>query len=126
MPDIMTHMQIIQMAISGGAGLLGVGIGIGMFKSTIKQVKDDVLYLRRRQARLRGEDNGGVPVFVTRDSCIKNRDDCMSVANGKMQLVCDDLLAHTKSIKSLDNFARWWMQKEGLLISEINQILSGK
>ena len=126
MTDIMTHAQIIQIFVSGGAGLLGVGIGIGMFKSTIKQVKDDVQVIRRRQARLRGEDNGGIPIFVTRDVCRDRRDDCSSTSNGKMQSVCDDLIKHTKSIKALDNFARWWMQKEGLAISEINKILEEK
>lgn len=111
------------MIISFGAGLFGVGIGIGMFKSVVTQVKLDLVKIKKRQARLRGEDNGGLPVFRTRLNCDIMREQCGVAANGKMQLVVDDLLVHTRSIRALDNFARWWMQKEGLKIEDINKIL---
>ena len=123
MNEIATHVEMLQIMVSFGAGLLGVGIGIGMFKSVVNQVKLDLVNIKKRQARLRGEDNGALPVFRTRLNCDIMRAQCGAVATDKMQTVVEDLTRHTKSIRALDNFARWWMQKEGLKIDDINKIL---
>ena len=123
MNEIATHVGMLQVMISFGAGLLGVGIGIGMFKSVVNQVKLDLVNIKKRQARLRGEDNGALPVFRTRLNCDIMRAQCGAAATDKMQTVVEDLTRHTKSIRALDNFARWWMQKEGLQIDDINKIL---
>lgn len=112
MIDGITHLQLVQMALTGGTGLVGVGIGIGLFKGAIKQVKRDIEDIKRRQSRLRGDDNGLKPLFVPKDDCKYLRGQCAGLTDG-----------HTRSIKSLENFARWWMQKEGLKIEEINIIL---
>jgi len=123
MSQIATHIEILQIMISFGAGLFGVGIGIGMFKSVVTQVKLDLVSIKKRQARLRGEDNGALPVFRTRLNCDIMREQCGAASTGKMQTVVEDLIKHTKAIRALDNFARWWMQKEGLKIDDINKIL---
>lgn len=121
--NVLSHVELFQMAMSAGAGVMGVGIGIGMFRSTVKQVKEDLEKIKRRQARLRGEDDGGVPLYMLRSDCKTLRHDCRMDSESKMEDVVQDLLGHTKSIKALDNFARWWMQKEGLKIEDINRIL---
>jgi len=123
MNEIATHVEKLQIMISFGAGLFGVGVGIGMFKSIVNQVKLDLANIKKRQARLRGEDNGALPVFRTRLNCDIMRAQCGAASTDKMQTVVEDLIRHAKSIRALDNFARWWMQKEGLKIEDINKIL---
>ena len=124
MNEITAHIELIQVFISFGAGLLGVGIGIGMFKSVVTQVKLDLANIKQRQARLRGEDDNNSPVYRTRTNCDIMRSQCAVASGSKMDVVANDLLAHTKSIRALDNFARWWMQKEGVKIEDINRILT--
>lgn len=126
MSEITQHLQMLQVFVTACAGFIGVGIGIGVFKREIKQIKLDIIKLTKKQERLRGEANGDLPVFRTRLNCEALRHQCMNVSNGKMSTVMEDLIAHTVAIRALDNFARWWMQKEGLNISEINNILERK
>jgi hypothetical protein len=125
--EVMTHLQVAQVFISGGAGLLGVGIGIGMFKSTVKQIRKDIAGIMRKQDILRGEGNGkGIPLFVPFGECSTSRSRCVNIKEGKFELIASEMKEHHSSIKALENFARWWMQKEGLTISEINNILGAK
>lgn len=123
MTDILSIKEICQIAVSAGTGLLGVGIGIGIFKSTVNQFKADLERIKQRQARIRGEDNGGIPIFMTRETCDEIRDKCAAAASNRMISVSANIDRHTVSIKSLENFARWWMQKQGLNIKEINDVL---
>jgi len=120
------EIDLIQVSLTAVAGFFGAGVGIGMFRGTVDQLKKDVQWMKDRQARLRGETNGGKPMYIMREDCQQERTDCAAVVNGKIQLICNDLSGHGSSIKSLENFARWWMQKEGLRIEEINQILGTK
>lgn len=112
MTPIMEHIEVINAFISVGTGVLGVGVGLGVFRGTIKQMKKDLARVMTRQAKLRGEDNGGKPVFMTATSCKDFREHCA-------------VEAHGRSIKALENYARWEMQNKGLKIEEINQILMG-
>ena len=125
MPDIMTHLQIIQVTITAAAGTLGVGVGLGIFKNDIRQIKKDLKNVKDRQARLRGEDNSGVPRYVSLSTCREMRTHCNEDRKAKTDCLLDELDTHSVSIKALNNFARWWMQKEGLSIQEINDILKG-
>ncbi|MCG2750381.1 MAG: hypothetical protein L6301_00875 [Desulfobacteraceae bacterium] len=120
---LINQAELFQMAMSGGAGIMGVGIGIGMFRSMVTQVKKDLESVKIRQARLRGEDGGGLPLYMLRSACDAVRMQCATNADRRMGEVVGALLQHTNSIKALDNFARWWMRKEGLEINEINKIL---
>ncbi len=115
---------IAQVLISAGAALFGVGVGVGLFKGTIKQIQKDVLAMQNRQDKLRGADNGNIPLYMGRDSCLALRDGCGKITDSRMKIINKDLKDHTCAIKSLNNFARWWMQKSGLEIDEINKILS--
>lgn len=123
-PD--TLMRILQLLISAGAGILGVGIGIGLFRGSIKQLKEDVNKIQTRQSRLRGEDNGGVPLYMTQVTCEKLRSACNAMSAEKSAENTLILGQHTKMIKAFENFARWWMQDRGLNIEEINHILDVK
>jgi hypothetical protein len=104
---------ILNAVISAGLGFLGVGVGVGVFKTTISNAVKDIELLKRRQAHIRGEDNGGIPKYVLGTSCAEHRGNCINV-----------LTKQDKAIDALDNFARWWMQKEGLHIEDINKILN--
>ena len=126
MADILTTNAIIQMAITGGTGLLGIGMGIGIFKSTINQFKARLEKVELRQSKIRGEDNGGIPIFMTRSTCNEERAKCAAAGESRMSGVSSNMDKHTVSIQSLENFARWWMQKQGLNISEINEVLRNK
>lgn len=130
MADFFTLQEIVQIALTGSAGLLGIGVGIGMFKGTLVQfkkdiaeIKKDIEIVRKRQAKLRGEDNGNTPVYMVRNDCIEVRRLCGQAGQDQVSSITRNIDAHTKNIKSLENFARWWMQKEGLAIHEINEIL---
>lgn len=119
----METYQIFQIGLSACSGMLGVGIGIGLFKSSITQIRKDVDKIVHRQARLRGEDNGGVPIYMTTQGCNTLRSQCEGSVSGKIQDLQKDLCKHTKSIRAFDNFARWWMQKEGVRLEDVNKIL---
>ncbi|MBU4317052.1 MAG: hypothetical protein KKF30_07240 [Proteobacteria bacterium] len=120
---LIDHTELPQMTMSGGAGIMGLGIGIGMFRSMVTQVKKDLESIKMRQARLRGEDVGGLPLYMLRSACDAVRMQCTANAERRIDEVFDDLIQHANSIKALDNFARWWMQKEGMKIEDINRIL---
>lgn len=120
------ELDLIQVVITAASGLVGVGIGIGIFRTDIKQIKADLGTVKLRQAQLRGETNGHKPVFMQREDCGTLREACLADTKRQMEDVRKDLLAHTSSIKALDNFARWSMQRDGLKIEEINVILGAK
>jgi len=125
--EIMTHLQLAQVFISGGAGLVGVGIGIGIFKRDIKQIKKDIDRIIKRQDILRGNDNGKErPLYVSLTECIGERARCVGIKEGKFGEITVEMKEHRRSIKALENFARWWMQKEGLNIREIQSILTNQ
>lgn len=125
MTDISTHLQIAQVIISACAGILGVGVGLGMFRGTIKGIRADLDAIKKRQAKIRGEDNGGFPMYMTRKTCREVRTHCKNDRQDKTDCLLDELNNHSDSIRGLNNFARWWMQKEGLDITQINYILKG-
>lgn len=123
--EVMSHLQVAQIFISGGAGLLGVGIGIGMFKSTVKQIRKDISTIIKKQDVLRGTNDGkGEPLFVPMTECLTERVRCLKTKDDKFGLISSEMKEHHSSIRALENFARWWMQKEGLTIGEINSILN--
>ena len=111
-----------------GSSLFGAGVGVGFLKNTLNQVQLEIKNLsesnktehkeiKDRQAKLRGETNGGEPIYMPRVSCLQNRASCMSHT--------ENLLSeHTQDIRALNNFARWFMQEKGLTVIEINDILS--
>lgn len=119
----MNEFQVLNLIFTGGSGILGVGIGIGLFRGVVKQLKKDVEEIKRKQARLRGDSNGGIPVFITRVDCDKVRADCAANSSRQTEIISNELSRHTKAIKTFENFARWSMQNAGLKIEEINQIL---
>ena len=119
-------ISLAQLIITAGSGLIGVGLGIGMFRGSVNRMRDDLSKVQTRQAKLRGEDNGQKPVFMSRLDCGEIRANCIAGTKDDMNKMIADLIEHTKSIKALDNFARWSMQKEGLRFEEINTILNAK
>lgn len=131
---ILEHMQLLNLILTAVAGILGVGIGIGLFRGQVREIKgsvtqikdeiipsikDDIQAVKVRQAKLRGEDNGVKPVYMPWESCLDYRGACATQ-------IRSEISSHTKEIRVLINTTRWWMQKEGLKIEEINQILEPK
>jgi len=118
------ELQFLQMALTACSGAIGVGVGIGLVRASVKQLKIDVAQIKSRQARLRGEDNGGVPLFLRKETCEKLRNQCANESSRQMEGISKDLKRHARAIQVLENFARWRMQAAGLKIEEINQILA--
>lgn len=118
------HFEVVQAVISLITGIFGVGIGVGIFKRDIRQVKKDLAYVIDRQDKLRTSYSGGLPLYMPRITCDEIREDCSADRAKKAEKVIDEITIHTKNIRSLENFARWWMQKEGLTIEQINKILT--
>jgi hypothetical protein len=106
----MNDPQLVQIVLNGLAGAFGVGATWATVRGKLKSLEKDVEEMKLRQKRLRGEDNGGVPVFISKDVCETTRDAC-------------SVESHTKTIKALENFARWILQDRGLSVAEINRIL---
>lgn len=120
---ISADILVINALVSAGAGLFGVGVGWGIIKTRLNQISENVKRIQQRQARLRGEDNGGLPLYVTRDTCLTLRDGCGRGVDEKMVAINANIAAHTSQINGLTNFARWFLQDKGLTINEINKIL---
>ena len=117
------EIQVLQLIMTGGSGLIGVGIGIGMFRGVVKQLKKDVETIKSRQAKLRGENNGGRPEYVRIYDCGQTRSDCLISQKSQISGISETLDRHAKAIRVFENYARWAMQNKGLKIEEINQIL---
>lgn len=123
--EVVNIVTFVQAGIAAGSGLVGVGIGIGLFKTTIKRLSDDIESIKDRQSILRGEKDGISPIYMSRIDCVEKRSACGKTNKDSYDEICEDISEHTKAIRSLNNFARWWMQKEGLKIEDINRILDG-
>ena len=122
----MNESQFIQILISSAAGLFGVGVGVGLFRGSVKQMQRDLERVQYKQIKLRGEDNGGLPMYITRATCLTMREDCERINSKRIDELKIELKVHTRTIRSLENFARWWMIKEGLDIDEVNKILNNR
>lgn len=69
---------------------------------------------------------GGVTVFVPRNDCEENRERCRGEVVGWIGKNQDIVASHSRCIRALENFARWFLtSKEGLPLSEVNKILNG-
>jgi len=117
------EVQILQLLLTSASGLIGVGIGIGLFRGSVKQLKEDVAYIKARQKKIRGEDNGGRPVYSLSEDCKAFRQSCAVGHGEEMKRISNTIVDHTRALKSFENYARWSMQNKGLKIEEINQIL---
>jgi len=123
--SIMGHIEFIQIFISACSGFFGVGIGIGVFRSTIRQIKTDLAEVIKNQKALRSGHGGGFPIYMSRITCDEIRRSCEKDREDKAVRVITEITTHAKTIKALENYARWEMQNKGLKIEEVNQILIG-
>ena len=119
-------LNFVQFGINAAAGLLGVGLGFGFYKSKFDRMVEDIVSIKAKQAKLRGEDNNNLPLYQRREDCLQDRHECMIEENNRSLIITAELRDHKTSIKTLENFARWMMQKDGLSIKEINEILAGR
>ena len=120
MSEFVTLAQVALVGISSVAGTaFGIGIGVQKVKSKLGVMEEKVGFLDERQKKLRGETNGGKPLFVPLSDCMDKRVKCVTEIESILK-------EHTEALKNLDNFARWFLQDKGLKIVEINEILEGK
>lgn len=124
------EIQFMNMMLMAGSSLFGAGVGVGLLRGSVKQLQKDFkglaennttehTQIKERQARLRGETNGGEPLYMARLQCMQNRSSCMTSTERLLE-------EHSKDIKGLKNFARWFMQEKKIPITEINEILGEK
>ena len=69
-------VSIVPSLISAGAGLFGVGVGVGIFRGTVRRFKQYLEDVQRKQRKLRGEDNGSIPLYTARNECVILRLKC--------------------------------------------------
>jgi len=117
--------HIIQLVITAGSGILGVGIAVGFLRAFISKILEDVVELKRKQGVLRGEDSGGPPIYIRRLEFEVQRQTCKLETQAQNDKVCATLNTHTKAIRSLQNFALWFMQQQGMELKDANKILEG-
>lgn len=122
----MADLSWLNLAITAGTGLVGVaagsGLSFGVFKTAIESSlrvhTKEISEIKDKQRILRGED-GLIPLFMSRNDCLIKQGSCAST-------MCRHITEHAKEIKTLNNFARWFMQERGLKLDEINDILDAK
>lgn len=119
----MPEPNFINYAISAIAGAFGVGVTWGTMMIKFRQQESRITKVEDRQARLRGEMNGGTPVYMPQTTCADLRVHCHGDSERTALELAQEVVDHSRSIRALENFARWWMQKEGLNITQINDIL---
>ena len=142
------HIQIVNIALMGVTGLFSAGLGVGVeitvFKNQIEAIKVDVLkakqdfvreitemkdlinYIHDRQKRIRGEDNGIVPLFMTRPDCTSHIQLCS-------QRNSIELANHTREIKGNNNLAdkyqgcaSEYVKKRGMNLIDEQSLLIGE
>jgi len=102
MPDKLTSIPIWTKIAGAISFLTGGAFGLGKYNAIL--VKKKELY------------KDGVPLYEKVEDAKEARINCQ-------EAIRSELVSHGKSIESLNNFARWFLQDKGLKITEINEIL---
>lgn len=116
----MESINWVGTAITFIAAFGGVAVGYGIIKTQVSSNKEDIKTLWQRYGTIMGE-NGKEPLFVRDRDCTRRVD---AMGNSIASIV-EKVVEQGKSIKGIQNFARHWMQREGMTIVEINRIING-
>jgi len=102
---------------TAGGSIFGAGVIVGAVKFALR----DQAEIKRRQKKLRGEDNGGIPLYMTREEC-KNKWSSCDKEGKSMKAVLD---SHEEMLRKLENYARYQLHESKHTELEIEQILKG-
>lgn len=123
----MIETPIIHYLIAAVSGAFGVGVAWGSVKVSLTKdlasLREDITKIQIRQARLRGEDDGGEPMFVPSAQCTMKRKACHDEVDKTSVELARKAVVNAERIKRLENYARWTLQDKGLRIDQINNIL---
>ena len=104
--------------------IAGIAIGYGMLRQQTKVNTEEIAKIKDKLAIIEGTNPGatGLPPFIRRVEC----DDREIVISKDISELKNRLDLQHKSLKGLQNFARWTLTtKEGLGLAEVNKILNG-
>jgi len=107
-------------AVTFLAAFGGVAVGYGIIKARVDSNKEDIGVLWQKYSTIMGE-GGKDPIFVRERDCDKR----VGVMQSSIMAIGDKVIEQGRSLKGLQNFARHWMQREGMTIVEINRIING-
>jgi DNA repair exonuclease SbcCD ATPase subunit len=102
---------------TAGGTIFGAGVIVGAVKYAFK----DLTEMKRKQKKLRGEDNGDIPLYMTREEC-KNK---WSSCDKEGKTVKETLDNHEIMLRKLENYARYQLHEAKHTELEIDQILKG-
>ena len=115
-------VPVEQVLIPLGSGLLGIAVGYGTILTQVRVNTRELARLRDSLANLKGNSTGE-PAYVRRDECATMHD----AIGQQLREHKTHLQAQEKSLKGVQNFARWWLsRKEELSLAEVNEIIDGK
>lgn len=111
MEVVLTIDTILQLVMSGGSGVLGVGVAFAMLRMRVGGNSKAIKVLRSDVDQITGKP-AGLPVFVRRDEC----------ETQTTQMTKELSIVSTK-VDGLQRYARHQLTKDGLSLSEVNEIL---
>jgi len=115
------HINWIGTIITFFSAFGGVAVGYGIIKSQVSTNEKNIEKIWSRYAKIMGE-NGSDPIFVRNRDCDKR----VNAMQSTLLSVSEKVVDQGKSLMGLQNFARHWMQREGMTILEINRIINGE
>ena len=107
-------ISFVSAAISFVSGVLGVGVAWGGLRVGVKNNTDDIIELKRDFDALTGQP-AGEPVYIRRVECDDKQND--------MSKQIETLKAASHGI---EKYARYMLTKDGLSLSEVNDILGNE
>lgn len=116
----MEHINWIGTAVTFIAAFGGVAVGYGIIKTQVSSNKEDIGALWQKYSTIMGE-GGKDPLFVRERDCDKR----VGAMQSSIMAIGDKVIEQGKSLRGIQNFARHWMQREGMTIVEINKIING-
>lgn len=112
--------DIVRLCLTFGAGVAGVAAGWAGMRVQIRRNTKDIAGLRRDVDKITGNP-AGLPVYVRRDECAARTNEIREEIGGLRR----EFKTQGRRLVGLQSFARHLLTKEGLSLSEVNDILDG-
>ena len=118
----MVDLNLLQLLLTFIAGLLGVAVGFGALRNQVKTNMKDIRHLKDQWIAF-GGNPGGDPVYIKRGECVERH----KLLTKELKSIKEQNDKQVRATAGLQNFARWLLtKKEGLSITEVDQIINGE
>ena len=107
----MTIDTILQLAMTFGSGVLGVGVTFATLRAKAHRNSTDIKGVRSDVDMITGNPVGR-PVFILRDECKK-----------QVEVMTGELTALSAKIDGFQRYARYQLSKDGMSLTEVNELL---